>query len=148
MFPFCQAKIKLLLSISSILSPYFYLALVDREPKFLAGNLQSFSLQRSGNRGGMLRLKVSAMDWKTMHNLKVENCVLFSGLAEDYSPGYSLSDSSEELFQRDKAGATIYRSFYWKTKPKTNMCTWTSKVTVNHKNRPLKLIILVLFYVW
>ena len=34
---------------------------------------------------------------KKMHNLKVENYVLFSGLVEDVSPGDSLSDSSEGL---------------------------------------------------
>ena len=35
-----------------------------------------------------------------MHNLKVENYVLFGGLAEDLSPGGSLSDSREELLRR------------------------------------------------
>ena len=33
------------------------------------------------------------------HNLKVESHVLFGDLTEDYSPGISLSDSSEELCQ-------------------------------------------------
>jgi len=32
-----------------------------------------------------------------MHNLKVENYASFGGLAEDLSPGGSLSDSSEGL---------------------------------------------------
>ena len=46
-----------------------------------------------------------------MHNLKDENYVLFGGHAEDLSPGDSLSDTSEGLFQRGKRGARIYRSF-------------------------------------
>ena len=43
-----------------------------------------------------------------LHNLKVENYVLFSGLAEDSSPGGSLSDHSEEVREEPR----IYRSFY------------------------------------
>ena len=35
-----------------------------------------------------------------MHNLKVENYILFGGLPEDFS---------EELLQRGKEGARIYR---------------------------------------
>ena len=45
-----------------------------------------------------------------MHNIKVENYVLFGGLAEDLSPGDSLS-ASEGLFQRGNGEARIYRSF-------------------------------------
>ena len=48
---------------------------------------------------------------KNLHNLKVENYDLFGGLTEDYRLGYSLSDSSEELFKRGKERASIYRSF-------------------------------------
>ena len=48
---------------------------------------------------------------KKLHNLKVENYVLFGGLAEDLSPGDSLSDSSEGLLQRGKVGVKIYRGF-------------------------------------
>ena len=51
-----------------------------------------------------------------MHSLKVENYVLFGGFAENLSPGYSLSESSEDLFQRGKRGAMICRSFFSKTK--------------------------------
>ena len=40
----------------------------------------------------------------TTYNLKVESSVLFGDLPEDYSPGFSLSESSEELFQRSKGG--------------------------------------------
>ena len=50
-----------------------------------------------------------------MHYLKVEDYVLFSGFTEDLSPGYSLSDSSEGLFQRGNGRAKIHRSFYKKT---------------------------------
>ena len=46
-----------------------------------------------------------------MHNLKVENDVLFGGLADDLSPGYSLSGSSGGLFQRSQGAATIDRGF-------------------------------------
>lgn len=45
-----------------------------------------------------------------MHNVKVENYVLFNGLTEDLGPGYSFSDHSEEVFQRGKERARIYRS--------------------------------------
>ena len=43
-----------------------------------------------------------------MHNLKVENYVLFSRHAEDLSLRDSLLDSSEGLFQRGKGRARIY----------------------------------------
>ena len=34
---------------------------------------------------------------KIMHNLKVENCVLFGGHTEDLSQGFALRDSSKEV---------------------------------------------------
>ena len=37
-----------------------------------------------------------------MHNLKVENYVLFGRLTKDYSLGYTVSESSEGLLQRGK----------------------------------------------
>ena len=52
------------------------------------------------------------MSTEKMHNLKVENYVLFRGHTKDLSPGDGLSDSSEGLFQRGKGGARIHRSFY------------------------------------
>ena len=58
-----------------------------------------------------------------MHNLKVENYVLFRELTEDYSPEDSLSGSSEELFQRGKGGARIYTSFVDKIKNKSQKAT-------------------------
>ena len=50
-----------------------------------------------------------------MHYLKVEDYVLFSGFTEDLSPGYSLSDSSEGLFQRGMGGARICGHTGWMT---------------------------------
>ena len=57
-----------------------------------------------------------------MHNLEVESYILFRNLTEDNSLGNNLSDSSEELFQRGKGEARIYKSFRWKKK-----CSQTSK---------------------
>ena len=53
-----------------------------------------------------------------MHNLKVENYGLLSGLSEDLGvgDGGSLSDSSEGLLPRGKGGARIQRSFVTKTR--------------------------------
>ena len=51
-----------------------------------------------------------------MHNIKVENYVLFGGLPEDSSLGGRLSGSSEGLLQRGKGEARIYRSFAIKTR--------------------------------
>ena len=47
---------------------------------------------------------------KELHNLKVENHVLFSRFSEDLSLEGSLSDSSERLLRRGKGGA-VYMSF-------------------------------------
>ena len=46
-----------------------------------------------------------------MHNLKVEDYVLFRKLAEDLSLEDSLSDSTERLLWRGEGGARICRSF-------------------------------------
>ena len=46
------------------------------------------------------------------HNLRDENYVLFSGLAEDLCSGGSFSDSPGGLLRRGKEGARIYRSFH------------------------------------
>ena len=51
----------------------------------------------------------------------------------------SLSDSSDELFQRGKRWAWIYRNFCWKAK--SNLVEYW-KITANHK-RNLKLIIVL-----
>ena len=46
---------------------------------------------------------------KKMYHLKVENYILFRGLAENLSLGGSLSDSSQGLLWRSEGGARIYR---------------------------------------
>ena len=44
----------------------------------------------------------TTVDWRKTYNLKVVSYVLFGDLTEDYSPGDSLSDSSEEV--REESG--------------------------------------------
>lgn len=68
---------------------------------------------------------------KKMHNLKVGQYILFLDLTEDYDPGDSLSECSEELFPRGKGGARKYRHFFWKTKANQKPCS--QKTTANHK---------------
>ena len=67
---------------------------------------------------------------KKTHNLKVENYVLFEVVIEDCS--HSLSDSSEELFQRGKEGARLYSSFCLQKKKKKHIAQH-QKIIVNHK---------------
>ena len=62
-----------------------------------------------------------------MHNLKVENYVLFNGHTEDRGQEDSLSDS-EGLFSRCNGGARIERGFC-KT-PRKSEC---QKITVNRQ---------------
>ena len=71
-----------------------------------------------------------------IHNLRVEKFVFFGGLTEDYSPGYSLSDCAEGLFQRDEGGASRCRSFFWGKKCQISK---DYKITVIHKYRHFKL---------
>ena len=52
--------------------------------------------------------KMLMLTEKQKHNLKAENFVLLSGQTEDVSPGGSLSDTPEGLFQRSKEGTWIY----------------------------------------
>ena len=54
------------------------------------------------------RITTGTVDEKHTHHLKGENYVLFSRYTQDISPGFSLSDSSEKVFQRGKGGARIY----------------------------------------
>ena len=53
---------------------------------------------------------------KKTHNLKAVSYALFQDLTEDYSLGDSLSDSSEELFQRGKEESGYIGVFTGKTK--------------------------------
>ena len=99
-----------------------------------------------------LKNDLDGVTWKKMHNLKVENYVLFGRLTKDWSPGDSPSDGSEGPLQRGKGEARIYKNFY-KTNPQNRY--WnikrlllTKKKSRKNKTRHLKLMNLVLFYVW
>ena len=81
-----------------------------------------------------------------MYNIKVASSDLLGDFTGDDSRGGSLSYSSEELLQGNQGGARIYLSFAGKKKKK-NVVKY-QKVTANHRNRHLKLMILVVFYVW
>ena len=59
----------------------------------------------------LLVTKPKLLTEKQMHKLKVLSYVLFGDLTQDYNLGYSLSESSEELLQRDKEGFKL-SSFY------------------------------------
>ena len=48
---------------------------------------------------------------KKMHNLNVENYVLFCGQTKDLGLGESLLGSSKGLFQKGKGGVRTCRSF-------------------------------------
>ena len=85
------------------------------------------------------------VDWKKTHNLKVQIYILFRKRTEDCSLGDSLSDSSEELLQR---GQGEVRSFCWKCINKNKCVVEYQKMTANHKKIYLKLMILVLVYIW
>ena len=63
---------------------------------------------------GAAKSRTQDSDWTTI--AKVNNYVLFSGLTEDLSSEYSLSESSEKLFQRGKGETRICRSFLKHTK--------------------------------
>lgn len=63
-----------------------------------------------------LKNDLDGVHWKQMRNLKLENYVLFSVLAEYLSLQVSLSDSSEGLFQRGKEWARIHRNVCKKKK--------------------------------
>ena len=56
-------------------------------------------------------ITTGTVDGKHTHHLKGTNYVLFSRYTEDLSPGFSLSDSSEIVFQRGKGRARIYSFF-------------------------------------
>ena len=72
------------------------------------------------------------------------NYGLLGGLAEDLSPGRSLSESSEGPLTRGEGGAGIYRGFCHK-----GQAVGTSKDDCSlKKTRHLKLRNLALFYVW
>ena len=79
-----------------------------------------------------------------MHNLEVENHVLFSRLSEDLSLEKSLSESSEGLPRRGEEGAGIHRTFCNK-----NQVVGTSKdYCLLKKTGHLKEMNLAFFSVW
>ena len=63
-------------------------------------------------------LKRQKTEKKKKHNLKVVNYTLFQNFTEDYSLADSFSNSSEELLQKGKGGAKMYKSFFGKKKKK------------------------------
>ena len=68
----------------------------------------------------------SGLSTKKIHNLKVENYVLFGGLMENYSSQIALRN-----FKRSKEAASMYRSFCWKNKHVVEH----QKMTANHKKQ-------------
>ena len=72
-----------------------------------------------------------SVDSRKTNNLKASGYGLFTNLSEDYSLGDSLSGSSEELFQRGKGRANIYRRFFWKKKKKKKVVEH-QKITANN----------------
>ena len=64
-----------------------------------------------------------------MHNVRAVSFICFHRLIEDYSPGDSLSDTSEELIQRDKGGGARICEFFLLEK---NIHKH-QKTTANHK---------------
>ena len=83
-----------------------------------------------------------------------ELCFIWGHYWGLYSPRSSLSHNSEELFRRYKGGARIYRNFSWK-KNRNKYVVKQQKIAANPTHTQnlflswhLKLMILVLFYVW
>ena len=60
----------------------------------------------------------------------------------------SLSDNSEELFQTNKGGVRIHKSFFPGKQNKKKNHVVKQRLLLITKHRNLKLIILVLLYVW
>ena len=77
-------------------------------------------------------LKKNKKNKKNAHRTSWELCFIQGHYWELYSPGYSLSDSSEELFQRGKRAAWIYKSFCWN---KTKHVVERGKIIANHKKK-------------
>jgi len=64
-----------------------------------------------------------------MHNLNVENYILFRTLLRTIAQEGSLSYSSEGLFQRGKGGARLYKSICCKKKKKKTHVVKHQKIT-------------------
>lgn len=84
--------------------------------------------------------------WGNMYHLKVASYVLFRDFAEDQCPGDSLSDHSEELSQREEPGCI---GGFAGGKINTQNIQWILKrLLLITKSRHLKVMVLVLFYIW
>ena len=68
-----------------------------------------------------------------MHNLKVENDVLFGALQRPVSLGYSHVESSEKLFKEVREEPEFVGVFAGKKK--TNHVVGRQKMTANHKKQ-------------
>ena len=75
-----------------------------------------------------------------------EKCCIW-GITEDYSLGDTLSDDSEELFQRGSGGDRIIRVFL-KTKENKMHGQISKDHFSSHKKPDTKLMIVVLLYIW
>ena len=92
-----------------------------------------------------LRFKFINRKKKKKHNLKVEKCIYLVDLLRTYkwdtASQIALRDNYKEV--RDEPR---YLGFF--SKNKTNHAVKHQKITVNHKNRDLKLMILALLSIW
>ena len=73
---------------------------------------------------------------KKMHNLNVENYVLFEDITIAWKTASQIT--LEELFRRNKGGARIYKFFLLGNKKikqtnKKKTCSKTSEIIANHK---------------
>ena len=66
-----------------------------------------------------------------MHNMRAVSFSFIGRLSEDYSPGHSCSDSSEELCQRGKERSQCIRDFGERVCVTKHTFRW--KATVSHE---------------
>ena len=125
-------------SVSSTPVGVLELKVTDGCRNFLGSRLPGSNLVEKTN---SWRLKKNKN--KNTHKLKDENDILLPGFTEDHSLAHNLSDCSKGLFQRRTGGAGL-----WAFAEKKNVVEHQN-ITANHTQKTdLKLMILVLFYVW
>ena len=91
---------------------------------------------------------MAGVGWTKMHTLKAENDVVFEEVLKTIA-WETLSNGSEELFQRGSGGDRIYRNLCWKqNKRKQNVWSSIKRLLLITKSQTLKLMIIVLFYIW
>ena len=91
---------------------------------------------------------MAGVNWTKTHNLKVENGIVFEEVLKTIA-WETLSNGSEELFQRGSGGDRIYRNLCWKqNKRKQNVWSSIKRLLLITKSQTLKLMIIVLFYIW